>query len=118
MYFVYSTQIGNCPGKIDSIKVKKATSFCFSLRFRLVKCAMMIFISYSSAVTPSAQGLFSVRISFLFFINILTHEHIKYDKIFTLLHGMNCIPCTHMLYILQHNILPHFIDSIKFEMEQ
>lgn len=96
-----------------SIKVKKgATSSCFSLRFRSVKCAIMIFISHSTSVTLPAQGCFA------FFINTLTHEHIKYDKIFTPLHGMNCIPCTHMLYILLHNILPHFIDSIKFEMEQ
>lgn len=106
--------LGIMQGKIDSIKVKKATSFRFSLRFRLLKCAMMIFISLRLWTSFTS----------LFFVNILTHEHIKYDKIFTLLHWMNCIPCnchTHTPIYSQytiHNILPHFIDSIKFEMEQ
>lgn len=60
----FPIRTGYDAGKIESIKVKKDTSFCFSLRFRLVKCAMLISYSFSLRdLSNSGSFLFSSQIN-------------------------------------------------------
>lgn len=77
------------------------------MHFRLENCAVMIAISYF-------QWPFSSSWPPRFFINILTHERIKYDKIFTLKHWMWAKAHTYTGHILY--TLLQFFDSFRFGM--